>query len=157
MSRVTAIVIHHSASPLATEVEHIRAWHRAKGWRDIGYHWLVRQEGGSATAYMGRRHNLDDRWEPWEYGAHSKGENATSIGICLIGNFDQEALPTPMWERLVDQCALLCIAMGLDEDAIQGHKEMPGAATACPGRYIPLDVLRDTVRRRLADSARVSQ
>lgn len=152
MADLAHIVVHHSASPRHSTVDDVRRWHRARGWRDIGYHWLIRQPKTElrATTYMGRRHNLDAEWESWEYGAHSRGENTTSVGICLIGNFDNEAPPEDMWRALVDQCVLLCTTFHLEADAIQGHRDMPGANTACPGEFIDLAGLRAEVAGILA-------
>jgi|10_taG_2_1085330.scaffolds.fasta_scaffold55281_4 hypothetical protein len=150
---VTAIVVHHSASARTTTPEDVRRWHKAKGWRDIGYHYLIRQpeDRDEPVLSMGRPHNLDDEWEPWEYGAHSKGENDIGVGICILGNFDGEPVPEGMWGLLVKQLVALCIHFGLSASAVKGHKEMPGASTACPGRYVTLDSLRNAVATRLRD------
>ena len=78
-ARVTKIVLHHAAAPKSTTVEDIKRWHLEKGWRDIGYHWLITDAPDSPVGpqmHIGRAHNLDDRWEPWERGAHAKGHNS---------------------------------------------------------------------------------
>ena len=64
MRPVDTIVIHCSATPAGRDVgaEDIRRWHRAQGWRDIGYHWVVRLDG---TVEPGR-----DESQP---GAHVAG------------------------------------------------------------------------------------
>lgn len=156
MSKVTAIVVHHAAAPRSTTVETIRGWHKAKGWRDIGYHYLLRQptDGADCVLSMGRPHDLDGEWESWEYGAHSQGENSHTVGICLIGNFETEEAPAEMWDLLVQQCASLCVTFGLDADAVKGHREMPGAATACPGKHVRLPMLREFVAEAIEAAVR---
>lgn len=50
-----------------------------KKWSDIGYNFLVGEDG---NVYEGRG------WA--KTGAHTKGYNNKSIGICIIGNYDSE-------------------------------------------------------------------
>src|SRR3546814_15181327 len=52
----------------------IRLWHRAKGWRDIWYHYVIKRDG---TVEKGRP---DD-----QPGAHEPRINARSIAVCLVG------------------------------------------------------------------------
>jgi N-acetylmuramoyl-L-alanine amidase len=54
--------------------DEIRQWHKDKGWKDIGYHYVIRQDG---EVEFGRPIN--------EVGAHCEGQNYNSIGVCLVG------------------------------------------------------------------------
>lgn len=73
MRKITRHIIHCSDS-LYGDVQSIRRYHMSKGWKDIGYHFVIKQDG---TIETGR---------PLEkMGAHCKGYNKTSIGTCLIG------------------------------------------------------------------------
>ncbi|MTI03234.1 N-acetylmuramoyl-L-alanine amidase [Roseibium sp. RKSG952] len=55
----------------------IRRWHVSdRGWKDIGYHYLIDRDGGIAK---GRAENV--------VGAHVAGRNAGTIGISLVGGF----------------------------------------------------------------------
>jgi len=76
MRAINLIVIHCSASPngRSVSVDTIRQWHKARGFIDIGYHWVIDIDG---TVDEGRG---EDR-----IGAHAEGYNARSIGICLVG------------------------------------------------------------------------
>ena len=71
------IIIHCSASdvPEHDDIETIRKWHLQRGWDDVGYHYFIDKSG---YVYPGR--HID------EVGAHCKGYNYRSIGICLSGN-----------------------------------------------------------------------
>ena len=96
LSRATSnypnkIVVHHSGGtdkyPLADTSHHtaqiIERWHLSKpGWIGIGYHYVIHKDG---TVWVGRPEHV--------HGAHTRAVNATSIGICLAGNFDA-TLPT---------------------------------------------------------------
>ncbi len=66
-------IIHCSAS-MHGDVKEIRRWHIERGWADIGYHYVIRQDG---EVEVGRLLH--------EVGAHCAGHNADSVGTCLIG------------------------------------------------------------------------
>lgn len=133
---VTAIVLHHTAGNSTDEVEDIRRFHtQQRGWRDIGYHWLVRMEGERARVYAGRPHDFDEEWEPWEFGAHAKSHNGRSVAVCMIGRFDGDR-PDPhpsMLSAAAVKVADLCNIFGLTADDVYGHRELSGQATVCPG------------------------
>lgn len=71
---ITAIVLHHSAG--RGTIQNVDRMHRERGYACIGYHYYITRDG---EVYNGR---------PVEYiGAHAKGHNKNTIGICLEGNF----------------------------------------------------------------------
>jgi len=151
---IDAIVIHHADAPRATTVADIRKWHMAQGWRDIGYHYLIRHPlDGSASLHIGRRHDLNDKWEPWEYGAHTKGHNSRTMGLCLIGQHSRYA-PTPeSLDVLHGWLVALCLRFGLTADDVRGHREMSGTATECPGKSTDMDAIRERLRAALDSRA----
>jgi N-acetyl-anhydromuramyl-L-alanine amidase AmpD len=79
MRSITMIVIHCSDVPpgVRSSAKDIDGWHKDKGWKGIGYHFVVRRDG---TVETGRR--LE------EIGAHCVGHNKYSIGICYEGGRD---------------------------------------------------------------------
>lgn len=84
MRKINYIVVHCSATredcPLT--VEALRAEHLRRGFRDIGYHYYVRRDG---TVTNTRPIAL--------IGAHVKGQNTHSIGICYEGGLDAQGNP----------------------------------------------------------------
>lgn len=70
------IIIHCSATPEGREVtlQEIDSWHRARGFRKIGYHYLVHLDG-----------RIEKGRAEWEEGAHCRGHNRQAIGICYVG------------------------------------------------------------------------
>lgn len=76
MRKIELIVIHCTASPNGrpVSVQTVREWHKARGFRDIGYHYLIDTDG---TVGKGRDES--------DMGAHATGNNARSIGVCLVG------------------------------------------------------------------------
>lgn len=133
-SRVTTIVIHYSATPIERSytAADIDAMHRARGFREIGYHYFIRRDG---TVEIGRDLSQPGRFE---VGAHSEGENGSSIGICYEGGVRASAPATGFDSRTPAQTTAM---IGLIRDLlkrfpgaiVRGHREMPGAATQCPG------------------------
>ncbi|HZK53921.1 MAG TPA: peptidoglycan recognition family protein [Desulfosporosinus sp.] len=131
------IVIHHTASPtqvrcagtvVPVDVAMIRNWHKTKGWSDIGYHFIITPDG---RCEEGRPLNRP--------GAHCKVSNRNSIGIgvCLVGNFSETEVPHAQLVGLVNKVVKLMGAFVLGIDDVELHKDIPGAATECPGRYFP--------------------
>lgn len=123
--KTNMLIIHHAAAASAS-VETIHKWHLGRGWLGIGYNFYIRKDG---TVYQGRG---------WEYvGAHCAGYNSVSVGICLEGNYETDAdMPAAQYEAAVQ-----LIRQALDKyptiTEICGHKAH--GATACPGKYFPLD------------------
>lgn len=82
--RIDRIIVHCTATPegRAETVDSIRRMHKANGWADIGYHYLIYLDG---TIHNGR--NVDF------VGAHCLGYNANSIGVCYVGGVDKKNKP----------------------------------------------------------------
>jgi N-acetyl-anhydromuramyl-L-alanine amidase AmpD len=76
MRKIDLIVIHCADTLPDSKInaETIRKWHIEKGWKDIGYHYVIPTGG---TIERGRSDS--------EVGAHVQGHNANTIGICLVG------------------------------------------------------------------------
>ena len=82
MRSIDQIICHCSATREGQHVtvQQIRQWHLQRKFADIGYHYVVYLDG---TVHKGR---------PLEKaGAHCKGHNAHSIGICYVGGLDRSA------------------------------------------------------------------
>lgn len=85
MRYIDTVVVHCSATrdDQYITAEDIRRWHvDGNGWSDIGYHYVITRAGEIQTG------RPIDR-----AGAHAKGHNETSIGICLVGGLDQNDEP----------------------------------------------------------------
>ena len=154
MSPPRYIVVHHAAAPRSTTVAEIHRWHVAgRGWRDIGYHRLIRMGDGEMVQTLpGRPFDADADWEPWEFGAHVAGHNAHAVGVCLVMDTTKERIPDAMWSAAIDCIADLCEQFGLAADAVRGHREMSGAVTTCPG-----DIDLDAFRVEVAAELRIRQ
>lgn len=85
MRKINKIIIHCTATPEGREVsvDEIRRWHvDERGWRDIGYHFVITLDG------------VIEEGRPIEQtGAHTKGHNFDSIGIAYVGGEDNVGFP----------------------------------------------------------------
>lgn len=124
MRNIDKIIIHCSATPEGRKVtvDEIKQWHLQRGWKDIGYHYIIYLDG---TIHKGRPESV--------IGAHCSGYNKNSIGICYIGGCDKNMQPKDT--RTVGQKrALLEILRRLKRDypnaTLHGHNEF--AKKACP-------------------------
>lgn len=80
MRIINEIIIHCSDSPYKRDdtAKDIDAWHKQRGWRCIGYHYVIDLDG---TIEYGRHVSTP--------GAHCYRHNAHSIGVCYIGGRDE--------------------------------------------------------------------
>ena len=76
MRKIDDIIIHCTATEAGHDysVDQIRQWHKANGWKDIGYHYVIRLDG---SVEVGRPIQ--------QPGAHCRGHNEHSIGIAYVG------------------------------------------------------------------------
>ena len=125
MRNIDKIIIHCSATPEGRQVtvEEMRQWHLQKGWKDIGYHYVIYLDG---TIHKGRPESV--------VGAHCSGYNKNSIGVCYIGGVAKDG-KTPKDTRTEGQKrALIEIIKRLKRDypnaTLHGHNEF--AKKACP-------------------------
>lgn len=122
---IKEIILHCSDTPEGKDftVADIRAWHLARGFSDVGYHYIIYRDG---SVHLGRDINIA--------GAHCLNHNTISIGICYIGG--RAAIGTmPKDTRTEAQKkAILKLLKELKvlypNATIHGHKEF--AAKACP-------------------------
>lgn len=124
MREITEIIIHCSATRdgRAFTVGDIDRWHRQRGFRSIGYHYVIYLDG---SVHEGRPEE--------EAGAHCRGHNAHSIGICYIGGLDAAGQPADT--RTDAQRKALRQLIGrlrrkYPRASVCGHREF--AAKACP-------------------------
>lgn len=120
-SRVKYLVIHqsgaeHEEGETAADID--RA-HRLRGLLQIGYHYVIRRDG---TVEPGRPLEIP--------GAHVRGFNQFSVGVCLIGKLGE--FPTDAQARAVTELANQ-LAANYPAIVMVGHQDLAGATKACPG------------------------
>jgi len=123
---VKYIAVHCSATQAKSDIgkKEIDVWHRKRKMFSIGYHYVIRRNG-----------EIEEGRERTTMGAHVRGFNHNSIGICMIGGVDSKGKPENNYEpvQFVALKQLLNFLKTENPDAeILGHKDFPGVAKACP-------------------------
>jgi len=144
------VIVHHSASDFGCS-RLIRQWHIERGWKDIGYHFVI-QNGRPYSDWklpivpligsveLGRPFN-DDEWvQENEIGAHTLGYNSNSIGICLIHltKFHEKQI-----ESLFDICQHLMTRFNIPVKNFFGHYEKDKGKPDCPS--FDMDLFREAL------------
>lgn len=131
------IIVHHTGVEEKNALQ-VKRYHMSLGWQDVGYNFLIERKG---KVVKGRDLSLP--------GAHCKagGMNRKSVGVAVIGNLEEHAPSRQAYEALVKLCVRLCGDTGIPPERVLGHREVPGAATDCPGKFLAMDAVREEVRK----------
>lgn len=127
MSDIKFLTVHCSATKPSVHVDAkvINRWHLARGFRKIGYHFVIRRDG---VVEKGR--------DITEIGAHVAGHNTGNLGICLAGGLNEET-GKPENNYTDDQFAALAellidLKKQFPKTTIKGHRDFPGVKKDCP-------------------------
>lgn len=135
IKKVTKLVCHHPAHK-TWGIMDIHNYHKVtNGWSGIGYNYLILKDG---RIQEGRGKNI---------GAHCKGYNDHTLGICFQGNFDLEFMTDEQVKAGGWLIAKLIREHGLQINDVVGHKDL--AATACPGKYFRMADLKTEILKNL--------
>ena len=118
MRPINLIVIHCSATIAGVDfdTDWIREEHINRGFRNIGYHYVIRLDG---TIEQGRPTE--------EAGAHVKGHNDHSIGVCYIGGLNADGKPKDTRTAAQYHSLRRCIDMlkiRFGDVPVKGHRDM---------------------------------
>ena len=122
----TDYIVIHCAAPKASMdigLTEIRKWHvQDNGWRDVGYHYIIRRNG---EVELGRSNR--------DTGAHAAGYNHKSVSLCMVGgmaedNSAENNFTAQQWTALLDLVKQLKSNYP-DADVI-GHNEI--SEKECP-------------------------
>ncbi len=140
------IVIHHSASSKDSP-SIMDTYHRQNGMENgLAYHFVI---GGSGSRMDDGEFYIGDRWKHQLQGGHvhSAKLNDESIGICLVGNFN-DAPPTPkQMQVLADLIIHLMDLCNLTPDDVYTHVGINPVPTECPGSKFLVKDLKASLRR----------
>lgn len=122
---IKEIIVHCTATPEGRDfsVEQIRQCHLARGFSDVGYHYVIYRDG---SLHIGRPEAIS--------GAHCYGHNAISIGVCYVGGTTDNVNVAKDTRTPAQKCALIDLLKALKKRypgaKIYGHRDF--AAKECP-------------------------
>jgi hypothetical protein len=130
MNGARLITFHHAGDPkpftttdyteTAQHLEWVRAYHRSRGFKDIGYHFAIDRAGRvwqlRSLAYQGE---------------HTRNNNEHNIGIVVIGNFDMQTMSAAQQEKVIAFASLVRNQYRLGANRVYTHQEI--VTTECPG------------------------
>ncbi len=125
MRKINKIIIHCTATPEGRDVsiDEVRRWHvEERGWRDVGYHFLVRLDG---TVEEGRPIEMT--------GAHTRSHNWDSIGIAYAGGMSKDMTEPKDTRSDAQKDALVDLICQLHDcygGTVYGHRDF--SEKACP-------------------------
>jgi len=124
------IILHCSDSEFG-DSKTIDGWHREKGWNGIGYHYVILN--GNRKSRSDYKKEDDGVVEVGRdidiMGAHCRGHNMDSIGVCLIGK--NRFTANQLLNTLPAFLSHLCIIHKISRDNVFGHYEFSDTKT-CP-------------------------
>jgi hypothetical protein len=131
-----AIVVHHTATKTgsASIIDRI---HKNRGFDGLGYDFIINNGNGNPDGLV----EVGYRWKQQLTGAHCSSRtrndnywNRYSIGVVLVGNFEESYPTDRQYESLAELITFLKSRYTISKSNIYGHKQVPGCKTKCPGR-----------------------
>jgi len=149
------IVWHTAADPRDngnrdTTAAEIRTWHLARGWSDIGYHFVIRKNG---NVEKGKNESLP--------GSHVRGLNNQSLGICFSGHGDLQPLTPEQIEAGIKLTITLMKKYDIPVANVIGHREINELIKAgklseefrttksCPGNKVQMNTIRAKIMKEI--------
>lgn len=99
----------------------IRSWHRARGWEDIGYHFVINNgRPDQKLQIISMDGSIEAGRSVDVAGSHCLGYNDKSLGICLVGKTE---FTLSQMDTLKELCQELCMKFGIPAENVIGHCE----------------------------------
>lgn len=128
-TKLTHLIIHHSYTTGGDAYSFARYHVDTRGWPGIGYAYVILKDG---TIQWCHEHDV----RTYHVGKY----NGPCLGICLVGNYDEEEIPHKQWESAV------WLTHVINLPNILGHRELSGVSKSCPGTKFNMSDFRNDVR-----------
>ena len=135
------IVVHHSAGNYGN-IEFLQKVHRERQAYDpidaIPYHYIIGNGNGMGMGEVAS----DWRGDNNIWGAHvsrnNRDRNLRGIGICMVGNYEENTVPQKQYDSLVSLTKTLMQKYSIGAENVSGHGHTQGESTKCPGKHFPM-------------------
>ena len=140
LEKIEYIIIHHTHNPELT-VKTTHLLHRDKfNWAGIGYNYFIEK---NAEVFEARGLYV---------GAHAKNYNKNSIGIRIVGNFDNTIPNDKQMNSLIDLVIYFMKKYDIEASRVIGHRELPDVQKSCPGEKFDMNEFRKLIINKLKDN-----
>lgn len=129
MREIRQVIVHCADTFAGMDIgfQEIDAWHKARRFKSptgvhCGYHYIIRRNG-----------EIEKGRPPQEIGAHAKGHNRYSLGICLVGGKANDGSPEfNFTHQQMDTLYRLLVALNVEYPEVEviGHRDV--SDKACP-------------------------
>jgi N-acetyl-anhydromuramyl-L-alanine amidase AmpD len=139
------IVIHHSAGS-SGDLPFFKRVHRQRQANDpidaVPYHYIIGNGHGLAAGEI-----VSDWRQSYNiWGAHvstnNHDYNFRGIGICLVGNFENNKVPAIQYHSLLRLTKSLMSKYNISHHNVTGHGMIKGESTKCPGKHFPMKAFK---------------
>ncbi len=131
------VVLHHSATDEGNAKNFDRYHRDKKKWaHGLAYHFVIGNGKGSGNGEI----EVGDRWKKQIHGGHTANMalNRVAIGICLVGNFEEDNKPTDsQLKSLISLVSYVSKKYNIPKPRIVKHSQVLQKGTACPGKNFP--------------------
>ncbi len=132
------LILHHSATLTGNSAKFDR-FHRERHHMENGlaYHFVIGNGSDSGDGEI----EIGPRWAKQLEGGHvsSRAFNENSIGVCLVGNFEEQRPTPPQLTALIELLGCLKRDLVAGNCKLLLHREVNGERTLCPGRHFPAE------------------
>ena len=142
------IVIHHSAGNFGT-IDFLQEVHRDRQRGDpidaIPYHFVIGNGNGLGMGEIASDWRRDLNIWGTHVSANNMAKNFLGLGICLIGNFEENELPDRQFDALVTLTRSLMGRYRISPQNVDFHGKIGGETTKCPGKLFPYERFRSAL------------
>jgi N-acetyl-anhydromuramyl-L-alanine amidase AmpD len=139
------IVLHHSATDEGNASKFDKHHRETRKWKyGLAYHFVIGNGKGSGEGEI----EVGSRWKKQIHGAHTANMNINrvGIGICLVGNFEENNEPTyDQFEALASLVNYLSKRYNIPKSNIVRHNQIVQKYTACPGKNFSYEKLMERI------------
>jgi N-acetyl-anhydromuramyl-L-alanine amidase AmpD len=139
------IVLHHSATDEGNASKFDKHHRETRKWKyGLAYHFVIGNGKGSGEGEI----EVGSRWKKQIHGAHTANRdiNRVGIGICLVGNFEENNEPTyDQFEALASLVSYLSKRYNIPKSNIVRHNQIVQKYTACPGKNFSYEKLMERI------------
>lgn len=142
------IVIHHSATT-AGSVNAFHKFHTKQGYGGIAYHFVIGNGKGMKDGEVEETFRWKDKIAGTHVSVNSWGHNIYGIGICLVGNLENDVPTKAQKNALTKLITRLQSTYKINDKNIMGHNHVKfddgsgkSEQTACPGKKLNINDLK---------------